>query len=167
MITLDDKIWQSSEGGYRTEYDASIPLKQLEITNDPRETEIIFDELWNELHHQGDVGLASYLALPQLVRIAIQKNMFDRRVIDLCAVIEQQRYVARNPPLPEQYQQYYSQGLADLKSFVLANLHRQLDESTFNAACSALATASGYVKLGKAILNLDDESTLDEFLEQY
>lgn len=40
-------------GGYRIPYDASAPLIQLEAGRH------VWDELWNELHHQGDVGDAS------------------------------------------------------------------------------------------------------------
>ena len=66
-MTLDDKIWSGCEGGYRYIYDASIPLKRFEKTNDPIVISEIWNEFWNELHHQGDVGLASYWALPQIV----------------------------------------------------------------------------------------------------
>jgi hypothetical protein len=38
--------------------------------------ELVWDELCNELHHQGDVGLASYAAIPQLVRISEERRGF-------------------------------------------------------------------------------------------
>ena len=63
-MTLNDNLWKELQGGYRMDYDASVPLRQLEQTTDKK----YMDELWIELHHQGDVGLASYLSLPQLVR---------------------------------------------------------------------------------------------------
>ena len=76
-MTLDDPIWKDLEGGYRIEYDASVPLKRLENSVTIEQTQEIFEELWDELHHQGDVGLASYLAVPQLVRIAKKKELFE------------------------------------------------------------------------------------------
>lgn len=57
LIDLDDDIWHRAEGGYKIQYDASVPLKELEETDEPSNRAAIFDELWNELHHQGDVGL--------------------------------------------------------------------------------------------------------------
>ena len=76
-MTLNDNLWKKLHGGYKTLYDASIPLRQLEETEDKEKIREIFNELWNELHHQGDVGLASYLALPHLVRIGKSKGLFD------------------------------------------------------------------------------------------
>ncbi|HEY5750957.1 MAG TPA: hypothetical protein VIU12_33065 [Chryseolinea sp.] len=165
-MNLDDSIWQEIEGGYRVDYDVSVPLKRLEATNDKTEIESIFKELWNELHHQGDVGLASYLALPQLARIARQKNSFDWNVLGLCATIEQQRHWGKNPKLPGQYLEYYNAGMRDLKVFIIANLDKVLDNETIRVVYSALATFSGQHRLGKVIIEMD-EGTIDEFLENY
>jgi hypothetical protein len=165
-MTLNDNIWQSLEGGYRMPYDASVPLRRLEEATNNTERESIFEELWDELHHQGDVGIASYLSLPQLVRIAKAKNLFDWNVLGLCAVIEQQKQMSNNPELPKEFSTYYQNGLNELKLFILANLERQCDSETFRIACSALATVSGEIKLGKAIIELEGD-TMDEFLEQF
>ncbi|MBS1507057.1 MAG: hypothetical protein JSS79_10465 [Bacteroidetes bacterium] len=100
MITLDDKLWKELKGGYKVVYDVSVPLRKLERSNDKKEINKIYEELWNELHHQGDVELASYLALPQLVRIAKDKKLFDWNVLAICVTIEQQRHQEKNPPLP-------------------------------------------------------------------
>jgi hypothetical protein len=166
MITLDDKVWQELKGGYQTPYDVSIPLKLLQRTDDKKVTDEIYEELWNELHHQGDVELASYLAIPQIVRIARQKKLFDWNIMALCATIEQQRHLGKNPPLPTQYQYYYDNGLAELKGFIVDNLKSVKDEITLRAALSALAACSQQVKLSKAIIELSDD-VLDEFLEQF
>ena len=87
-MTLDADVWKKSQGGYKIDYDASVPLRQLEEANDEEEIKRIYDELWNELHHQGDVGLASYLSLPQLVRIGKIKGLFDWNLLGLCCVID-------------------------------------------------------------------------------
>jgi hypothetical protein len=71
MLSLTDPIWRELQGGYRTPYDASKPLAQME------RGESVWDELWNELHHQGDIGVASYAAIPQLVRIAEAQRKLD------------------------------------------------------------------------------------------
>ncbi len=166
MINLDDKIWKELKGGYRTPYDVSVPLKRLEKTNNKEEIEKVYEELWNELHHQGDVELASYLALPQFVSIARQKGLFDWNILALCAIIEQQRHLGSNPPLPIQYLSYYEDGLIDLKKFIINNLSSVNDEITLRAALSALAACNGQIKLSKAIIELSDD-VLDEFLEQF
>lgn len=165
-MTLDDPIWKDLEGGYRTEYDASVPLKRLENSITIEQTQEIFEELWDELHHQGDVGLASYLAVPQLIRIAKKKGLFEWNILGLCALIEQQRHLVNNPALPDQYKQYYTNGLSELRDYISATINKEANETTFRMACSALATCSGRIKLGKAIMELD-EDVIDEFLEQF
>lgn len=166
-MELTDKIWQNIDGGYKVLYDASIPLRQLEMPNNPEEIQKIFGELWNELHHQGDVGLASYLAVPQLVRIGKLKKLFDWNLLGLCCVIEQQRHLGDNPVLPPEFHEYYTQGLADLKQYVLDNLTQDLDEHTYSIALATLATCRGQAELGKAIIELTDRDVIDEFLSQF
>src|SRR5690349_8232747 len=107
MIPLNDKIWGELKGGYRMVYDVSVPLRLLEAADDPKDMDRIYNELFLELHHQGDVDLGSYLAIPQLIRIAKQKGLFDWNILALCATIEQQRHLGKNPPLPTQYLSYY------------------------------------------------------------
>jgi len=166
-MNLTDKIWKNLEGGYRLPYDASVPLSQLEQTNDPEVIKQIWKELWNELHHQGDVGLASYLALPQLVRIGKLKKLFDWNLLALCSVIEQQRRLGNNPVLPLEFQDYYDQGLADLKQFVIHILRQDMDDDTYVIALATLATCTGRIKLGKAIMELQNKDIVDEFLQRF
>ena len=168
MIDLDNKIWQQLHGGYKIPYDASVPLRKLEGTNEPKKIKEIFEELWNGLHHKGDVGLASYLAVPQLVRIASNKKLFDWNIFGLCTVIEIQRHAERNPTLPLEFERYYDDGLKNLKDFVLTNIKsNEMDNTTYISALSVLAVTTGRIKLGKAIIQLEDESVLDEFLESF
>ena len=166
MITLDDNMWKELEGGYKIPYDVSVPLTQLERAISSTEVEKIFSELWDELHHQGDVGVASYMAIPQLVRISRDKGLFNWNVLTLCSTIEQQRHLEENPSLPTEYTEYYNTGLMELKEFILDNFRSIQDELTLRAALSALAVCNGEMKLSKAIIELSDD-TLDEFLEQF
>jgi hypothetical protein len=82
-------------------------LKLLEKTDDPGVIHKIWTELWDNLHHQGDVGLASYLAVPQLARIGRLKKLFDWNLLALCNVIEQERHRETNPRLPIEFLDYY------------------------------------------------------------
>jgi len=166
-MTLKDTVWSGLEGGYRTIYDASIPLERLEKTSDPNESDEIWAELWNELHHQGDVGLASYLALPQIIRIGKLKNIFDLNLLGLCLVIEQQRVLGNNPSLPIEFELYYKQGLEDMYLYTMDSIKKDLDKSTFTYAIAALATCKGLTKLGKAIMEMEDTDFLEEFLQQF
>ncbi len=166
-MELTDKIWQEFDGGYKVPYDASVLLRQLEQTNDTDKIKEIWEELWNELHHQGDVGLASYMAIPQLARIGKSKRLCDWNLFGLCCVIEQQRHLGDNPTLPVEFRDYYNKGLEDLRQLALECIDHYCDDTTYLSALSTLATCSGRTKLGKAILELEDKDILDEFLEQF
>ena len=60
-MILSDPKWEGLEGGYRIPYDPRPVLSKLASGI---EVDHAWDELWNELHHQGDVGEASFAQLP-------------------------------------------------------------------------------------------------------
>lgn len=72
-------------GGYRTVFNPRHLLHNLESNVQVKEA---WHELWGELHHQGDVGDASYAAVPQLVRIHGERKLDDWNTYALVAVIE-------------------------------------------------------------------------------
>ncbi len=53
----------TENGGYGVPYDPEPALKRLSSSH-----EEAISELWENLYHQGDVGLASYAAVPALVQ---------------------------------------------------------------------------------------------------
>ena len=150
-IDLDDRIWASLKGGYKIPYNASQPLKKLRDTNNPKETETLFKELWDNLHHQGDVGLASYLSVPQLVSICIDKNSLDWNFIGLCVLIENCRLNEKNPPIPEEYQEQYFESLTAFERYLLANFKNITSRNGVQRALALFATLNGQPELGRAI----------------
>ena len=64
MFALDDARWSTFKNGYRSAYDVRPLLKRFESETDVADG---WEEVWNELHHQGDVDTASYAILPHLV----------------------------------------------------------------------------------------------------
>jgi len=167
FLELDDPRWLELEGGYRTVlYDASKALKRLEEVNNAHENQKIYQELWDELHHQGDVGLASYYAVPHMVRIAKEKGIIDWNVLGLVSLIEIQRHKT-NPPIPKVLYPAYQKALIELSGLVTNILSEDWDLNTASAALTAIAISKGQIKLGDAIQNLDNEDTIDEFLEEY
>ena len=66
MFSLNDERWYQLTGGYKTPFDPRPALAKLSKLQDEVGA---WEELWEELHHQGDVGDASYAAIPELVRI--------------------------------------------------------------------------------------------------
>src|SRR5262245_54589316 len=102
MIPLDDPRWAGLKGGYGVPYDASRALRRLERGED------VWAELWQELHHQGDLGEASYASVPHLVRIARGLPRRGGNFYGLVSTIEIERHRKSNPALPgwltERYQ---------------------------------------------------------------
>jgi len=94
MLPLFDPKWASLLGGYRVPYDPSDALSRLEQGEDA------WDELWRELHHQGDLGEASYAAVSHLVRIAAQAHQRDWNFYGLVSTIEFERHKSSNPHCP-------------------------------------------------------------------
>jgi len=166
MIQLNDPKWEKLEGGYKTPYDASVALRKLEETNSSEEADDILAELWDELHHQGDVGLASYFAVPHLIRIAKEKGIVNSSLLGLIAVIEVQRH-KKNPQIPKEYLESYLNSLNEIPELVNSAKNREWGLEFSAAALSALAASKGQVKVAQAVLNFDDEDVLDEFLETY
>jgi hypothetical protein len=125
----------------------------------------VWDELWNELHHQGDVGVASYAAVPQLVRIAGGAAHRDWNFYGLIATIEVERHRKGNPAIPSWLKADYDSALATASAFALADMGLKTDSATTQAILSVLALAKGELKLGAMLSGLD-ASELDEWLEE-
>lgn len=167
MIKLDDIRWKEFDGGYRIAYDASVPLKRLEQATSPEEIDTIFAELWRELHHQGDVGLASYFSVPHILRIATEKEIFNFNVFGLVSTIEIERH-KNNPLLPTEFEAEYLQSLRDsISALVKIGLHKPWDLTLAATVLTALAVSKGHLPMAHAISKMEDEQLTEEFLENY
>lgn len=158
MVPLTDLRWKALKGGYKVPYDASAPLARLEAGDD------VWEELWQELHHQGDVGEASYASVPHLVRICAALPSRDWNVYALVSTIEVERHRKSNPPLPEWIRADYERALKDLLALGLEDLGRVKDALTIRSILGAVAVAKGALKLG-AWIAFADESEIDELLD--
>lgn len=163
-LSLDDPRWGSLEGGYRNvEYNASIDLKSLERAESTEQVERIYAGLWNDLHHQGDVGLASYYAVPHLVRIAQQNGIINNDLLGLVSVIEIQRH-NNNPALPKALISDYTAAIKSLGTLAIQTLINPWDLETTAVTLAAIAVSKQQITIAEAILNLDDENTIDELI---
>src|ERR1700730_5544899 len=98
MHRLDDNRWDGLTGLYKSPFDPRPLLAKLETESD---TAMVWDELWEELHHQGDVGDASYAAVPHIVRIYRQREVVDWTTSAIVAIIDLARTKGKNPAVPE------------------------------------------------------------------
>src|SRR5436305_1024906 len=136
MLPLDDPRWKTLTGGYRVPYDASQPLQALLKQGASAE---IWDELWQELHHQGDVGPASYAAVPHLLEFARCSPRMDWNAFGLIATIELER--PSNPDVPQLLAESYFHAIDQLPEVVSTHPHRSWDDLLTRSICSCIALA--------------------------
>jgi hypothetical protein len=164
MLPLNDPKWKKFRGGYKVEYDASIPLIKLE--QQTASLDEIWEELWEELHHQGDVGIASYAAIPHLVRIVQEHNIFDWNSFGLVVCIELCRGQRNNPKIPKWLKADYEKALSDLAKYSVSNFEKTWDAEILEAVLSLLALVKGNRDLAELIFEVD-ENDIKELLNKY
>ena len=160
---LGDDGWAHLTGGYRLPYDPRAALRLLESGDD---VEAAWGELWNELHHQGDVGDASYAAVPQLVRIHAARGVPDWNTYALVATIEEARHGARNPPLPQSFRASYDAAWRQLVDLGLLELRAADDPTLVSSIIAVIAMGKGQTTLGQ-LAGLFTEDERKEILAQW
>jgi len=158
MLNLDDARWTEMNGGYRVRYDPRPALKRLESESRVRET---WDELWQELFHQGDVGEASFATVPQLVRIYRQRNAPDWNTYAIVSTIELARDRDDNPNLPPWLKDEYDSSITELALLGMEELLRVSDKEIARAILSVIAILKGMRNHARLLIDFSDEEVLD------
>jgi hypothetical protein len=127
MLPLDDPKWATLKGGYKMPYDVRPILLRLARGEDA------WDEIWENLHHQGDVGEASYAAVPCMVSILKASDQRDWNFYGFVATVEVERHRKKNPPMPDWLQNGYRAAWSQLCELALHDL-QSTDEPL---SCSA------------------------------
>lgn len=159
MISLDDPVWKTLKGGYDVYYDASGNLRKLEVGSD--HDRLIWEEFWNELHHQGTVDVASYAVVPHLALICIKRGILDPNPYGLIATIEECRQFGKNPPLPEWLEKDYHAAIQALAAYGYGRFSEQWSLALSQAILSLIAFAKGLPKTGRILITLGEDE-IDE-----
>jgi hypothetical protein len=157
MLSLTDKRWTKLVGGYRTAFDPRPSLHNLELNVHVKEA---WHELWEELHHQGDVGEASYAAVPHLVRIHGERKLDDWNTYALVAVIELARGKDKNPEVPEWLKEEYFSAIQNLARLGSTEILRAKDPETIRVILSILALARGARTYARFLLEYSEEEII-------
>ena len=151
---FDDERWLGLLGGYRVPYDPRNALRRLE-TGD---SEAAWKELWAELYHQGDVGEASYAAVPHLVHIHEARGLSDWNTYALVALIEDARLDGRNPAIPADLKPAYDAAWRSLVKVGIAQLAEAEDPTLVCSIIGVVAIGKRQRNLGRfAIVFTEDE----------
>ncbi|MGA2277389.1 MAG: hypothetical protein ABSG00_07285 [Terracidiphilus sp.] len=154
MVSLDDYRWPQLLGGYRIPFDVRPLLSRLESEKD---TTPVWKELWNELHHQGDVGEASYAAVPQLVRIYRKRGIVDWNTFAIVAIIELARKEGTNPDLPDWLKESYFRAITELAQIAVGEVLFTDDPYAVRSMLGIIAIERGCRTYGKFLVNYTED----------
>ena len=163
MLSYDDPKWRELKGGYKVPYDPTGALRKLEAGHGVQEA---WDELWQELHHQGDIGEASYAAVPHLVRIHKKNRNLGWNLYALVSTIEIERHRKTNPPIPDWLEPSYRKAWSTLADLALQDLPEANDGTFLRSILGAIALAKGRLELGAVISNFEGSELVD-LLDEY
>ena len=136
MLNHDDKRWTELKGRYRVPFDPRQLLRRLESGTDIQRC---WQELWQELYHQGDVGEASYAAIPHLVRIYQNRGKIDWNTYAIVTSIELARNVGKNPDVPLWLRQGYEDAINSLAITGLGELPHANEKETIRSILAVIA----------------------------
>ena len=150
--------WLQLVGGYRMPLDPRPLVAQLEAATD---TEAAWDEIWSELHHQGDVGDASYAAVPLLVEFHRKRGVVDWNTYAVVAVIELARTKGHNPPLPGWLSDDYFGALHSLARIGSEEILASQDADTTRAILSIIAIAKGLRTHAQFLIGYSEDELIE------
>jgi len=152
LMPLDDSRWATYSSGYRAPYNV-VPL--VHRLNSEGTSGGFWKVVWNELHHQGDVGEASYALIPYLVDHQSRRQELDDQVFYFCAIVELQRPENRNPPIPQEIELSYAMAMRRLPVIGTEQLRRGCSEAVIMGVAAATALAGGHRVLARAYLEFE------------
>lgn len=164
MLPLDDPRWQCYLGGYRAPYDASPALRQL-LADGPDDE--LWEELWNQLHHQGDLHQASYAAVPWLVEFIRRSPSLDWNAVGLIATIELERDQHDNPEVASELSVGYDAAIQSLPEVLGTHPDKSWGEFVVGPAMACIAMARGQRWFARAYFELDRDTAGRWFSEEF
>jgi hypothetical protein len=158
MLSLDDNRWNNLAGGYRMKCDPRPLLAELESEQN-RDT--AWHELWEELHHQGDVGEASYASVPHLVRIHRKSGRADWNTYAIVAIIELARGKGNNPEVPKWLEEDYLRAIQELAEIGAGEIWRTEEPEAVRAILGVIAIAKGLRTHGRFLVEYSEDELLE------
>jgi len=141
-------------GGYRVPFDPRPLLERLAFHPTDQSC---WSQLSEELHHQGDVGEASFAAVPHLVRICRDNGLIDWNAFALVGIIELRRGIDGNPDLPEHLHDDYFKALSELTLFCAKAIQGCTAPTTARAILGIIAIQKGLREHARLLLYFDED----------
>ncbi len=150
------------KGGYKIPYNPVPTLQQIDKgINLAR----CWEELWNELHHQGDIGEASYASLVKLVELQQKVVTPDWNFYTLTLTILTEQYRKTNPVVPGWLKNDFEKAIDSLYTLCLRDLEKANDPALVQSILSVLAFLKKETKLA-VFIGYSDPAAIEEYLEE-
>ena len=157
MIPLSSDIWKELSGGYGGKYN---PVERLTQLYENPHNEAAWTEFWDELHHQNDVGQASYAAVPHILEIESRAEKFNWNGFALIAQIEHCR-PTNKPPETGEIADGYRKAWDNLLTVLAKHQHKDWDDTLTSCILSCVAFCSGQRVMAWAALETNDKVARD------
>ena len=164
LLPLDSPEWQQYRGGYNRAVANVAPFLNKLQTFELSEAD--WSILWDELHHQGDVGEASYAVVPYLVEYAKSAPRIAWHAFGFPAVVELERTEHGNPEVPAEVRESYFASIQELPKIALSRGEEAWGEHCFEPVMTCLALSLGRRVHARAYMDLT-ESEIPEFFKYY
>jgi len=158
MISLEDDRWSTMTGGYKTLFDPRPLLRRLETESDPT---AVWRELWDELHHQGDVGYASFAAVPFIVKNYRGHDVPDWNTYAITAIIELARNEGKNPDVPRWMADDYFHAIRRLAEIGTTEILQAESAEVVRAILAIIAIEKGLRAHGEFLMKYAEEELAD------
>lgn len=148
-------------------YDASHALVRLGTGASPDPA--VWDELWTNLYHQGDVGSAPYAAVPQFLAIYSKNGWADHNLPAYAAAVEVARLKGNNPDVPDWLTPDYHRALRETTHYCLEASRDSLDATFRRAIVRLVAAFLRDVDLYELVdfVEIGDEQKAIEYYSRY
>lgn len=157
-----DYDWLGLDGGYRIPYDPREAIIELK---DKQYSDKAWDKLWNNLHHQGDIGVASYAAVTALVELNVKQDL-GWNLYSLVSCIELCRFNNKNPNLPDWLSDDYKEALQQLLEIACKRFVEVQNETEIRAMLGYIAIAKGNYKYGE-LMSYYSEKEISEIFKDF
>lgn len=162
-LPLDSDRWVELRGG-RGRYDAAPILEELLEGFLPLER--FWSIAWDELHHQGAVGNASYLALPWIWHHYQNRGLEpDEELLWFSGVVERCRRAGEAETLLPDYAAAYHRSLREIAAVAAAGEAAARSFGAAKASCHLLAVLGGQDALAE-LLDLLEEDQIPGLIDQ-
>ena len=147
--------WQGARGGSRAPYDPRPLIRRIAAA--PMDAKGAWQALWENLYHEGEIGLASLLTVPLLAALRSNTGVPDWNIHALASAIEEARLRDGVAQLPGLHFSQYENAISALARLALLDLALDDDPTLVRAALGMVAFARQLPTVGALISGFTED----------